>query len=169
MAGTPIGTTQRYIPPGTREFVFVPAGGISNISSPTRAELEAGINLTAQVADYTGWALPADFVSTPDLGSRVVSQIPGTITLSDSTLVLYASRDSDDVRTVLPRDTTGFIVVMPEGDGPANGTPGTLMDVWPVTVASESDQGKSTDPAQRTVDFAMTAVPAINVDIPAAS
>ena len=167
MAGTPIGDTVRYIPPGTREFLFCPT--IANINSPTRAELEAGTNLTAQVADWSGWSLPADFVSVPDMGSRVVAQIPGTITLSDATLVMYSSADSDDVRTVLPRDTSGFIVVFPEGDGPANGGTGTLMDVWPVTVASESDQGKSTDPAQRTVDFAMTGVPAVNVTIPAAS
>ena len=41
------------------------------------------------------------------------------------------------------------------------------MDVWPITVGSEGDQGKSTDPSQRTVDFGITGIPALNVTIPA--
>lgn len=170
MAGTPLSPTSRYIPAGTREVLFVPVGGIANINAPTRAELEAGTNLTDQVADYDGWALSSDFVDTPDLGHRYVSQIPGQIKAPSSSLTLYADVESDDVRTLLPQDTLGFIVIFGEGDGPANGgVGGTLMDVWPIQVGSEAADGKIADPGQRVVSFASTAPPALNVAIPAAS
>ena len=76
MAGTPLNPTSRYIPPGTREFLFVPAGGIANIKSPTRAELEAGTDLTAEVADYSGWVSASDFVEIADLSSRSCRRSP---------------------------------------------------------------------------------------------
>lgn len=169
MAGTPLSVVSPYIPAGTREYLFVPAGGIANIQSPTRNELEAGTNLTGGIADYAGFSKSADNVDAPNLGSRFVPQIVGQIKPADSSVTFNANVSSDDIRSVLPQDTAGFIVVFPEGDGPANGGTGTLMDVWPVKVGAESDQSKSTDVAQRTVDFAITAEPAVNVEIPAAS
>ena len=147
----------------------MPAGGIATIQAPTRAELEAGTNLTSEVADYSGFSKSADNVDAPDLGTRFVSQIVGQIKPADSSLVIWSDVSSDDIRMVLPQDTSGFIVVFPEGDGPADGGSGTLMDVWPVKVSSESDEGKSTDPAQRTISFAITGEPAMNVTIPDAS
>ena len=167
MAGTPLTPTSRYIPPGTRELLWVASGGIANTSAPTRVELDAGIDLTAEVADYAGFAETSDFVETPDLGSRWISQIPGQIKPPSSTITFWASSSSDDIRSILPAGTKGYVVIFPEGDGPSNGGPGTKMDIWPVTVGSESMEGKAADPAQRMVSFATTGQPALNVTIPA--
>ncbi|MCW7941696.1 hypothetical protein AAW14_06545 [Streptomyces hygroscopicus] len=168
MAGTPLTATKRYIRPGVTQILWVPSGGISNIKAPTRAELDAGTDLTGDVADYAGFELASDFVDTPDLGSRFISQITGQIKPPNSQITFWADDASADVRTLLPQNTTGYIVVFPEGDGKAPGATvkGTLMDVWPVKVGSEAMTGKATDPGQRIVAFATTDEPAINVTIP---
>lgn len=168
MAGTPLNPTNRYIPQGTREFLWVPDGGIANMASPTRVELEAGTNLTHEIADFAGWSQASDFVDAADLGSRVVPQIPGIIKIAASTLSFWADDASNDIRTVLPQDTRGYIVHFPEGDGPAHGGPGTRMDVWKVQVGSESVEGKIVDPSQRMVSFGILTQPKVNVLIPAA-
>ncbi|MFF3857522.1 hypothetical protein, partial [Micromonospora sp. NPDC002575] len=70
----------------------------------------------------------------------------------------------DDVRTLLTREATGFIVWMDEGD-----VPGQTMDVYPVTVTSQAKVRELDAAAQIMAQFAMTSEPAENVTIPAAS
>ncbi len=90
MAGTPLPSTTRHIEQGTREFLWVPVGGIANIQSPTHAELDAGTNLTGEIADYSGFSMSADTVDAPDLGSLFVAQLAGQVKAADSSLVIYA-------------------------------------------------------------------------------
>src|SRR4051812_50064985 len=125
MVATPITATSRYIPPGTTRYYWVAT--IANKNSPTRSELNAGSDLTAEIASVSGFATNSDQQDTPDLGSRFVSKIPGRITADDSSITLYMSSTSSDVRTLLPRDTAGVVWIFPQG-GPAGpeegGVPG---------------------------------------------
>lgn len=161
MVATPIGTTSRYIPEGVRHFYYVPA--VADLSSPTRSELDAGTDLTPEVNAFGNWGLTSAAVDTPDLASRFTSSVPGLITVDGPTINMYASDDSDDVRSLLPRDTEGFIVSFPEGD-----VTGHTMDVFPVKVASaEKTASLGGNPALVELTFTVTSEPSENVVVPA--
>src|SRR5690554_4879036 len=100
MAATPLNPTTRYIPPGVRQYYFVPT--IADKNAPTRTELDAGTDLTGEIAEVSGFQATSESVDTPDLLSRFTSRVPGRITADDSSITFYASQDSDDVRTLLP-------------------------------------------------------------------
>jgi len=88
--------------------------------------------------------------------------VAGRISVDDSSLTFYASLTSVDVRSLLPRDTTGFILFMDEGD-----VAGRKMDVFKVTVASAPKLRAIDDVSQIQVSFSITASPSENVTIPA--
>jgi len=160
MAPPPLTPTVRYVPQSVRKIYFVAA--IASQSAPTRAEMNAGVDLTAEIGVMTGFTLASGTKPTADLSSRFTSQIPGEITAANSQIQFYASSTSADVRTVLPRDTTGFIITLWEGDVPTQ-----KMDVWPVKVGTCALETGIADAAQVDVDFVITKVPSLNVTIPA--
>ena len=159
MPPSPLSATTRYIPPGVRKIYFVST--ISNYLSPTRGELNAGIDLSNEVAEVSGFTVTSDTTDTPDLSGRFVPVIAGRIKADSSSLSFYASSNSSDVRTVLPRDTAGYIVFLWEGD-----VTGQKMDIFPVKVTVSALDGNMEDPEKVNVSFAITKVPANNVAIP---
>jgi hypothetical protein len=159
MPPTPLTPTIRYIPPGTRKIYWVTT--IASYVAPTRGELNAGIDLSAEVATVTGFTVTSTTAPTPDLSSRFVSEIPSTITAASCGLSIYASNTSSDVRTVLPRGTIGYVVILWEGD-----ITGQRMDVFPATVTVSALNANETAPELVDVSFSITKVPATNVLIP---
>ncbi|WP_206326326.1 MULTISPECIES: hypothetical protein [unclassified Streptomyces] len=157
---TPINASIRYYRRGTTKVLWVPA--IANKNSPTRAELNAGTALEGETGAMAGWQTTSGTVPTPALGSRFTPVVGGEITAADSSLTFWASKDGDDVRTLLTREATGFIVWMDEGD-----VPGQTMDVYPVTVTSQAKVRELDQAAQIMAQFAITSEPAENVTIPA--
>lgn len=163
MTATALSSATRYFPVGTRQYYWV--ASISDKTAPTRTELDAGTDLTGEIASVAGFTTTSNPVDVPDLASRFTGQVPGMITADASSLTLYLSSDSDDIRSILTRDTAGFIVQFPEGDD--DGASGTLtMDVFPVKVSSASKDTTTTDPGQITISFTITSEPAENVDVP---
>jgi hypothetical protein len=160
MVATPISASTRYYPPGTRQVYWMPA--IANKAAPTRAELDAGTDLTGELAAMAGFSTTSATVSVPDLKNRFAPDIPGQITAPSSSITLYMSEDSQDVRQLMPRDSTGFVAVLWEGD-----VAGRSMDVYPVTVTAAPKDVTTTNAGQITVDFAVTSLPEENVVIPA--
>lgn len=159
MPPTPLSTTTRYIPPGVRKIYWVAT--IATYTAPSRGELNAGIDLSGEVAEVSGFTVTSDTVDTPDLSGRFVPVIAGRIKADASSLSFYASSNSSDVRTVLPRDTAGYIVFLWEGD-----VTGQKMDVFPVKVTVSALDGNMEDPEKVNISFAITKVPANNVAIP---
>ncbi|KAF4408656.1 phage tail tube protein [Streptomyces lycii] len=159
MAATPITAAVRYYRRGTTKVSWVPT--IADKSAPTRAELDAGTELSVEVGEVDGWQVTSEVTETPSLGSRFTSKIDGPITADDSSLTMYASKQGDDVRTLLTRGTDGYVVWMDEGDVAAN-----LMDVFPVRVLSQGKIRSLDDAAKIQVQFAVTSEPAENVAIP---
>jgi hypothetical protein len=157
---SPITASTRYFRPGTTKVNFLTT--VANQASPTRAEINAGTDLSPEVASVEGWQITSEFIDTPDLASRFTSKIAGRITADDSSINFYASSNSVDVRSLLPRDTTGYILWLDEGD-----VSGRKMDVYKVTVASAPKLRAMEDPAQIQVQFTITAQPSENVTIPA--
>ncbi|WP_433415026.1 hypothetical protein ACQP1V_36245 [Microtetraspora malaysiensis] len=136
---------------------------VANKNSPTRAELNAGTDLSREIADVSGWQTTSNQVDTPDMATRFTGKIPGRISADDSSLTFYASQDSIDVRSLLPRDTAGFVIWMDGGD-----IANRKMDVYPVRVSSVGKaRSVGDEPARITVQFAVTSQPAEDVTIPA--
>ncbi|MGW0579636.1 phage tail tube protein [Streptomyces sp. NPDC002920] len=159
MVATPIAATSRYIPPGTTHYYWV--ASIANKNSPTRPELDAGTDLTAEIAEVSGFSTTSEQTETPDLGSRFTGKIPGRITADDSSITMYMSSTSSDVRTLLPRDTAGFVVAFSEGD-----VAGRKMDVFPVKVSGQPKKRDIEDAATIEIQFSITSIPAENVAVP---
>ncbi|TKG58898.1 phage tail tube protein [Prauserella endophytica] len=161
MATPALSTSTRYFDPEVTKCYFVPT--IANKTSPTRVEMDAGTDLTDEIADLSGWMVAGEAIPTPDLGSRFTSNIPGRTQAEDSSLTFYSDQEGVDVRAVLPRDTNGFVVWLDGGD-----TPGNKMDVFPVRVLSNGKQRNlQNEAAKIQVQFAITSQPAENVTVPA--
>jgi hypothetical protein len=155
-----IPASTRFFRPGTTSVVFCTT--IANKAAPTRGEINAGTDLRNEVAEISGFQTTSETVDAPDLGSRFNVKIPGRIAADDSSLTLYESVTGVDARSLLPRDTTGFLLFMDGGD-----VSGRKMDVFPITVASLAHDRSLEDPGRLIVTFTVTSVPAENVLIPA--
>lgn len=161
MAAPAIEPTNRYFNPAVTKIYFVPT--IADQDAPTRAELDAGTDLSNEIADISGWQVTSGQIQTPDLGRRFTSSIPGRTTAEDSSITFYADRTGEDIRALLPRDTAGFIVIMDGGDVATQ-----PMDVYPVRVASNGKMRSVGDEAARIqVQFSITSEPTEDVAIPA--
>lgn len=160
MPATPITAAVRYFRPGITAVVFAPA--VVNKAAPTRAEINAGTDLSRDVNSIEGWAPTANFLDAPDLVSSFVSKVAGTLEVGDSSLTMYQSSNSTDVRTLLPRGTTGFILWFDEGD-----ISGRKADTYPITVASLSKVRDIGAVATLTISFSVTSAPAENWTVPA--
>lgn len=159
MSATPIITSKRYYQEGVSRVVWCPT--VANVSSPTRAEINAGTDLSPEVSAASGWEVTSNTQDTPALGSVFVGKIGATTTAADSTLTFYADSTSTDVRSLLTRGLTGYILWMGEGDV-ANHT----MDVFPVTVTAAPKDRSISATATIVVNFAITKEPSENVTIP---
>lgn len=161
MAATPIPAATRYINPETTKVYWVVS--IANKNAPTRAELNAGTDLVRDLADNSGWVVTSNQSDAPDMGSKFTGKVSGRTTADDSTLAMYASKNSIDSRSLMPRDSVGFMVWLDGGD-----VAGQLMDVFPVTVSSVGKPRSVGDEVARiNFSYAITSAPAENVVIPA--
>lgn len=160
MSATPITVSDRYYRQGVSQVLWVPT--IANPASPTRSEINAGVDLSGEVSAASGWEVTGNTEDTPALGSVFIGKVPSTTTAGDSSLTFYADSTSTDVRTLLQRGASGYIVWMWEGD-----VAGQLMDVFPSRVTSAPKQSDVSSVAQIMVNFAVTREPAENVTIPA--
>lgn len=162
MAATPITQSTRYINPGTSKYYF--CATISSKAAPTRIELNAGTDLTREVSAIEGWMTSSEQVNTPDADTRFTSTIPGRITAEGSSITFYADNTGTDVRSLLPRDTAGFIVILDGGD-----VSGRKMDVFPIRVSSvgKARSVEGSEAATVQIQFSITSEPAENVTVPA--
>ena len=159
---TPLITaTVRYFDVGTTKIYYLPT--ISNTTSVTRAELNAGTDLSREVADIDGWSVSSNEIEVPDFATRFTAKIAGRIEAADSSLTFYASQNSTDVRALLPRDTGGYIIWLDGGDVPTQ-----KMDVYPIKVRAVSKMRSAGSEAARIqIQFSITAAPTENSTIPA--
>lgn len=158
---TAITAATPYVPTATRKVYFVPT--IAAPATPTRSELSAGSDLSNVVVNMSGFDQPVNFVTASPMGSPYDVKVSGRITPSDSTLEVLLSKSGTDVRTVLPRGTAGYITIMWEGDIPTTGK----MDVYPVTVGSQSKAVDVGAVQVVTISMAITGAIQENVAIPA--
>src|SRR5215831_3930326 len=159
MAAPAITASSRYIPEGVTHYYWV--ASIATYTSPTRAELNAGTDLTNEIAATGNWGIISGSIDAPDLATLFTAQIAGKVTIDGPTIDMYADSTSTDVRTLLPRGTVGNIVKFPEGD-----VTGRKMDVFPVKVLAQAKPTALTNPSVIQLQFAVTKIPAENVTVP---
>lgn len=132
---------------------------------PTRTELDAGTDYTAQIAAIDGFTTENSPIETPDMASTFVGKIEGDDTAADSSITFYEDDVLDDIETDLAKGTVGFLVFFSKGDVPD----GKGMDVFPVSVTSLSKPYTAdSEAAKIVVSFAVTARPLQNGTVPAA-
>lgn len=160
MAPPELTSSTRYFDPEITKVYFVST--IADKSAPTRTEIDAGTDVSGEIAEIEGWQVTSNNIGTPDLGTRFTGSTPGRLTAEDSSLTFYADQGGQDVRTIMPRDTNGYILWMDGGD-----VQGNKMDVYPVRVSSNAKMRSLEDEASRIqVQFAITSAPAEDVDVP---
>src|SRR5215217_2985607 len=155
MPATAITAATRFFRPGITAVVYAPA--VANKAAPTRAEINAGTDLSRDVQSVDGWATTANFLDAPDLVSSFVSKVAGTLEAGDSSITMYQSSNSVDARSLLARGVTGFILWFDESD-----TPGRKADTFPITVASLGKNRDIGEIATITAAFAITSAPAVD-------
>lgn len=139
----------RFFRRGVSKVKFLPsvAG-----SSPTRAEITAGVDLSPAVAGINGFQFSNSPITTPDLATNFDSQIVGPDAAGDSSLNFYDDDTATAVRTALSKGTAGFLILFPYGDVPTK-----RCEKWPVTSTGVNDEWSlDATAAQFQVGFAVT-------------
>ncbi len=148
----------RFFMPGETQILF--CATISNTAAPTFAELDAGTELTRDWADWSGWTVSTAFIKMPGLQNRFVSQLPGRIEAEDSSITFYEDKSQLDIRTLMPRDTLGYIVIADGGLDTAKG------DVFKIQVATVTKVRDAEDAAKIRFDYAILEQPTEDVTLP---
>jgi hypothetical protein len=160
MPASAITPSVRYVRFGLTKVVFAPA--VANVLAPTRAEINAGTDLSGEVESVSGFQVTSNFIETPDLATAFTGKLAARTTADDSSITMYASSTSVDVRSLLPRGTTGFILWFDEGD-----VAGKKYDIYPITVGSAPKDRDLEAAARIIINVAITRTPTENATVPA--
>ena len=147
-----------YQPGITKVYVVTT---ISNYLSPTRGELDGGLDVTRQTREIKGFSYKADTVDRPDYSATFTPVVGGRQKADDSSLVIYCAQNGTDARQTLTFGYVGHIVLLDGGD-----TTGYKMDIYPVQVIAKPKQRGDSDPLNIMFQFAITKVPAEDVAVP---
>lgn len=150
---------QGFYTPGTTKVYICPA--FTNYLSPTRAELDAGLDVTRQVREINDFSYEADVIDRPDMENTYTPTIGGRTKSSNPSLVIYAAKNGIDARQTLVFGYSGFVVLLDGGD-----VAGYKMDVWPVGVIAKPKQRGDSDPLNIMYQFNIPQAPAEDVTIP---
>ncbi len=155
-----------FMRPGTGKWFFSPTIASSTLA-PTAAEMGTATHLTSttaanQLIGIEGFDSTSSFIEVETFASRQTLQLAGRQHPSHSTMEFLEDTVSNTIRTLLARDTTGFMISSPTGAV----TAGTKVDVFPVQVGANTRVYSAGNEAARfRVGFAITAIPAQDIAI----
>lgn len=149
---------------GISIFLWLPTIADEVNLTPTRAELDGGTNLSAAIANISGFTLENQSIETPDMGDDFDSSIPGSDKAEDSSLTFYEDKVTDLIEELLKKGTVGNVVILRKGDVPASKS----MDAFPVRVGSQSPAFTTDNEAAKfETKFTITRRPAQGLAVPA--
>ncbi len=152
----------RFSQKGTAKFFFVPT--IASTAAPTAVEVNAGTELTGQLAEVNGFEFKNEPIPTPTMATSFDAQVPGQDTVDASSLGFWEDKTTNPIKTALPKGTSGYVVIFFKGTAGASPAAADKAEVWPVTVSSVHRRYTAgNEAAMYTVDFAMTAPPSVDV------
>lgn len=147
MPATAMAAASRYFQPGTTKVLVIPS--IASLTAgATRTEINAGTDVSGDVAAINGFTVTSAQIDTPDLGGRFTKRVPGRLTADDSSITFYADVTGSDIRNVLSRDQQTNLGIMDGGD-----VAGRKADYFAVTVASVGKVRDMEDSPRLTVTF----------------
>lgn len=142
----------RFYRRGISKMKFLPAVAGA---SPTRAEINAGVDISPQVADINGFSLQNQPITTPDLSTSFDTQIAGSDQAADSSVTMYDDNASATIRNAMAKGTAGYMVLFPYGD-----TTTKRLEVYAVTSTGVNDQwSTAAEAAKYIASFAVTSTP----------
>lgn len=158
-----ITASTRFTDQATTVVYWLPSIAATNLT-PTRLEMNAGTNLTPELNDLSGWTIESEQIDTQSMAESFRSRIPGSTSSPDSSITFYTSKTGNDVRVLLPRGTSGYVMFCDGGD-----VSGYKAEVYPVTVTSNGVMRSATaqDASKVEVGFSITRQPAQGVTVPA--
>lgn len=150
----------RFFRRGKSVWYFLPA--VANPAAPTGAEITAGTDLSPDIAEVNGWDFQSNPIKTPNLADRFTPQIAGEDTVGNPQITIYDRDPSSDYRSLLAKDTTGYIVMMPYGHVATR-----RAETWHVESQSVSDITTTGNEAARyRVAFSVLDVPEQDAVLP---
>lgn len=160
MAATPMTATNKYYDVANTKcyLVFTTA----NPTAPTRSELDAGTDITGEIADVSGFTLSAEELEVPNMNDLFVGRIPGRQSAEDSSIATYGDINGNDITDLLETGDELYVVWLHGGD-----TANNKMDVYPVRVRSVSRLISLSDAARVQTEFSIRSKPTLGVAVPA--
>ena len=162
----------RYMRKGRTKFWFVTT--LADPDSPTDDEINAGVNISKDVAAVNGFSFSNSPIDTPDFDSTFTPQIGGEDKAAESSFEFYQrdrkNTNTDTTYEAMEKDDVGFVVILPDGFQTGDAlTAGDLVDVWPVTVTSKSKSYSADNTAAKyMVTFSIREAPYEDVAVVAA-
>lgn len=112
---------------------------IADVQAPTDVEIATGISLQPNydLTDIIGWEVDTEILK-DGIWGPFQEQRMGEQSVSDARMVFAADRAGNDIRVLLQRGETGYIVILPSGDYLDH--PTAPVNVYPVRVAQLTQQ-----------------------------
>jgi hypothetical protein len=134
MVATPISPVVRFQRAGNTSIVLIDMPAIPG--APTRAEIDAGVDITGDVQGVDGFTREPGFLDVPDWGSLETDQIRGRSPSSQGTVRMYADQGGPDgdIRAEVAEGDLKELLFMPHGDVPAD-----KMTVFDVEIAGVNE------------------------------
>jgi hypothetical protein len=152
----------RTIADGEVLINFAPV--VVDTDAPTTTELTAGTDLTPWLSSLDT-PLDGDSVDSSDLSSAFNKSVAGTYG-GGASATFYRDDSSDDAWDLLPRNTTGYIVIRRFGGSDVVWTIADVAEVWYVRVITESPATMDRNNVQTfDVDFAVLTEPVMDAVI----
>lgn len=148
----------RFMRKGITKFYFVPV--ITAQAAATAAQINAGVNISPQVAEVSGFSFTNNPIAAPDMDSAFVSQISGEDTVEASSTTMYDLQDNTTIKAGLAKGTGGYMVIFYSGLLGATPAIGDKYEAWPVEIASNSRMySAGNEAAQYMVGWTLTDPP----------
>lgn len=155
----------RFMRRGITKFFWIPTATSSTVV--TAAQVNAGVNVTPQIAEVSGFNFANSPITTPNMEEEFTPQIPGEDTAADSSITFYEIRGATDtIHDAQPKGDTGYMVIFFGGIAGSTPAAGDDADVWPATVGSNSrGYSAGNEAATYVVNYSITAPPGEDVNL----
>jgi len=133
---------------------------LSSLTSPSAAQINAGINVTQPVADISGFEFSNSPIATPDMSTSFTTTIPGEDTAQEPQLMFYEDDTTNTLQATLAKGSTGHVVLFYKGT--VGGTPasGDRAEIWKViSTGPYREYSMGNDPARWGARFTPTDPP----------
>lgn len=151
--------TARFARRNKAKFFWVQT--VTSTSVVTAAQVNAGVKISGEIAEVTGFTFENSPITTPNLEEAFTPQVPGEDTAADSSITFYErTGGTDTVHDAMPKDDDGYVVIFPQGIAGATPAAGDKAEVWPAIVGSNARQYTAgNEAAKYQIKFSITAPP----------